>query len=96
MRYLKSVREPPPPAPAQKMRRTAVVGCLLIYCSYILLCVLNLPWKTCGWKLQLLFFSLSPSHTDHIVLFTNHIAGFAVSFEVGTLEGGPEVRVGGS
>lgn len=37
---------------------------------------------------------LSFPHTDHIVLFTSHIAGFGVSFEVGTLEGGPEVRDG--
>lgn len=32
------------------------------------------------------------SHAGHIVLFTSHITGFAVSIEVGTLVGGPEVR----
>lgn len=78
------------------MSRTVVVGCLLIYCSYILLCVLNLPWKHVDGSYSSSFFFLAPSHTAHIVLFTNHIAGFAVSFEVGTLEGGPELRVGGS
>lgn len=36
------------------------------------------------------FFCLATSHTGHIVLFTNHITGFAVSLEVGTAEGGPE------
>lgn len=34
------------------------------------------------------------SHTGHIVLFTNNMTGFAVSFEVGTAEGGPEGWVG--
>lgn len=43
-----------------------------------------------------LFFFFAPSHTDHIVLLTNRIAGSTMSFEVGTLVGGPEVRVGGS
>lgn len=38
--------------------------------------------------------SFPPSHTDHIVLFANHIAGSAMSFEVGTLVGGPGVMVG--
>lgn len=34
----------------------------------------------------------SPSHTDHIVFFTNNIAGFAVWFEVGAWsEGGWEL-----
>lgn len=73
-----------------------MVGCLLIYCPYTLLCVLNLPQKTCGWKLQrLTFFFLPRLHTDDIVLLTNHIRGFAMSFEVGTLVGGPEPRQGG-
>lgn len=42
-----------------------------------------------------LFFFLPRLHTDDIVLLTNHIRGFAMSFEVGTLVGGPEPRQGG-
>lgn len=35
------------------------------------------------------------SYIDHIVLFTNHIVAFAMSFELGILTGRLEVRVGG-
>lgn len=42
------------------------------------------------------FFFVALSHTDHIVLVTNHIANFTMSFEVGTVVGGPDGRVGGS
>lgn len=50
MSYLKSIKQPPRPPPRRDER-----GSLLIYYPYILLCALNMPWKSCWLKLQFLF-----------------------------------------
>ena len=79
MSYLKSITEV-----ALRYERLLWSGCLVIYYTYILLCVLNLPREGREKKVDRSY-SPFPSHTDHIVLLTNQIMRFVMSFEVGTL-----------
>lgn len=87
MRYLKLITPPLHPHPSPPFQKYATAVCWIIsstyYCVYFTWLGKHVDRSCCN------------HHHHHTVLFTNHIPGLAVSFEVGALLRGFEVRVCG-